>query len=112
MGGGGCGGIAQINHTIDKQTAGNREANGPTNGTGFSWGQSPKQPMTKAFNSGNSSNSSGHGQGGTGSSNNGSGNIGGAADSAGQEKNMFIGLLDIFGCVFVLCVCVYLLNCT
>lgn len=82
--------LLQINHTIDKQTGGNRESSSPGSGSGFSWGNSPK-PMggSKAFNSGNSSVSVG------GGNVNGTNGTGESAD----EKNMFIGLLDIFGCV-------------
>lgn len=79
----------QINHTIDKQTGGNRESSSPGSGSGFTWGSSPKLVGGKAFNSGNSNVSVG---GGNVNGTNGTG-------ESAEEKNMFIGLLDIFGFV-------------
>ncbi|CAN0067360.1 unnamed protein product, partial [Laminaria digitata] len=64
--------VKKINHTIDKQTGGNREASSPSSSASRAWGHSPKL-----------------GPGGAGKSFE-NGGIGG-------EKNMFIGLLDIFG---------------
>ena len=67
----------QINHTIDKQTAGKSRAASPSS-SNFTWGQSPK-PATvtgKTFNSAVG---------------------GGAGADVAEDKNMFIGLLDIFG---------------
>ncbi|CAM9291263.1 unnamed protein product, partial [Scytosiphon promiscuus] len=67
--------VSKINHTIDKQTGGNREAS--PSSTNFTWGHSPKMGTAagKTFNSAV---------------------VGGGGD-AGEDKNMFIGLLDIFG---------------
>ncbi|CAM9373494.1 unnamed protein product [Pylaiella littoralis] len=79
--------VSKINHTIDKQTSVAREASpnrdsSPSN-RGFSWAQSPKSGSLgggKLFNSGA-----------------GGGGGGGAVSDAGDDTNMFIGLLDIFG---------------
>lgn len=74
---------AQINHTIDKQTRGVGGARSP-NSNNFTWGQSPKLGA------------------GAGKTFNGAAAAAAAAAAAsgvenGDDKNMFIGLLDIFG---------------
>ncbi|CBJ27444.1 myosin-like protein [Ectocarpus siliculosus] len=75
--------VAKINHTIDKQRGRNRDETSPSSpGSSFAWGQSQSPKPVSTTAGGKTFNSVVGG--------------GGAGDAV-PDKNMFIGLLDIFG---------------